>query len=81
VNAVNHTLAMIETTDDLLRELRDHGPTSGTYAEIEDALIGVMSTHQREIPPQMTARDVLIYAHEHGLIARRGGKVVLLADS
>ena len=70
----------LPTTDQLLRELRDHGPVSGSYAEIEGALVDVMSEHQAVLPPQVTARDVLIYARDHGLIAREGDKLVLRAD-
>jgi hypothetical protein len=68
------------TTDDLLRELREHGPVSGSYAEIEGALVDVMNGHQGALPPQVTARDVLIYARDHGLIAREGDTLVLRAD-
>jgi hypothetical protein len=67
----------VPTTDDLLREIRDRGQASGTYAEMEDALIGVMNTHQGVLPPHVTARDVLVYARDHGLVARRGDKLVL----
>lgn len=70
----NHT---IPTTDELLRELRDRGQASGTYAEMEDALVGVMNAHQGVLPPQVTARDVLVYARDYGLIARSGDKLVL----
>jgi hypothetical protein len=71
----------VPTTDDLLRELRDRGRASGTYAEMEGALVDVMTERQGALPPQVTARDVLVYARDHGLIARRGDKLVLTDDS
>lgn len=70
----------VPTTDDLLRELRDRGQVSGTYPEIEHALIGVMNGHRGVLPPQVTASDVLVYARDRGLIARRGDKLVLTDD-
>ncbi len=68
------------TPKDLLQELREGGRTSGSYAEIERALIDVMSKHAVVLPPRVTARDVLVYARDHGLIAREGDKLVLHAD-
>jgi len=44
---------------------------------MEDALVGVMNAHQGVLPPQVTARDVLVYARDYGLIARSGDKLVL----
>lgn len=76
----NPTNSTVPTTDDLLRELRGLGQASGTYGEMEDALIGVMNSHQGVLPPQVTARDVLVYARDHGLIARHGDKLVLTDD-
>jgi hypothetical protein len=70
----------IPTPDDLLRELREGGRTSGSYAEIEGALIDVMNRHPGALPPRGTARDVLVFARDHGLIAREGDRLVLHAD-
>lgn len=67
----------VPTADDLLRDLRGRGQASGTYTEMEEALVGVMRAHQEVLPPQVTARDVLVYARDHGLIARHGDKLVL----
>ncbi|HXN38899.1 MAG TPA: hypothetical protein VN892_12745 [Solirubrobacteraceae bacterium] len=68
------------TPSDLLQELRAGGRTSGSYAEIEDALVEVMNRNTAALPPLVTARDVLVYARDHGLIAREGDKLVLHAD-
>jgi hypothetical protein len=46
VSISNPTNMTVPATDDLLRELRERGQTSGTYGEMEDALIGVMNAHQ-----------------------------------
>jgi hypothetical protein len=70
----------IPTPDDLLQELRKGGRTSGSYAEIEDALVDVMNRHTVALPSRVTARDVLVYARDHGLIAREGDHLVLQAD-
>jgi hypothetical protein len=56
----------------LLRELREHRPASGSYAEIETALVGIMRAHQGMLPNRLSARDVLVYARDNGLIARHG---------
>lgn len=68
------------TPADLLGELRASGHASGSYAEMESALIDVMHEHRSALPPLVTARDVLVYARDHGLIAREGDKLVLHAD-
>jgi hypothetical protein len=80
VSISNPTNMTVPTTDDLLRELRERRQTSGTYGEMEDAVIDVMNAHQGVLPPQVTARDVLVYARDHGLIARDGDRLVLSDD-
>lgn len=71
------TNVRIRTTGDLLRELRNTGRATGTYSELEDALVGIMHANQDVLPSRLTARDVLVYARDNGLIARHGDKLTL----
>jgi hypothetical protein len=71
------TNVRILSTVDLLRELRERDRASGTYTEFEDALVGIMHAHQDMLPARLTARDVLVYARDNGLIARHGDKLLL----
>lgn len=72
------TNVRIRTTGDLLRELRNTGPATGTFTEFENALVGIMHANQDVLPSRLTARDVLVYARDNGLITRDGDKLKLV---
>jgi hypothetical protein len=36
-----------------------------------------MIAHNSSLPSQVTVRDVLVYARDHGLISRQGDRLVL----
>lgn len=74
------TSASVRTPAELLDELRERGIASGTYSELEGALIEVMREHQSELPQSITARDVLVYARDHRLIAREGDRLIVQND-
>ena len=73
------TESSIPTPDVLLDEVRAQNVSWSTYPELEAALIDVMRRHRKALSSHVTARDVLIYARDKGLVVREGDRLVVHA--
>ena len=67
----------VPTPEQLLAEVRAAGLQNSSYSQLHDAVAETMRRYHA-IPSQVSARDVLIYARDHGLIVRRNGELIIL---